>query len=210
MSLEEADSFVSTKSLPTGFWKFLVSAFIVVYFSAVYSWLFLDKIVDQRICELCKDINILDGATQHWSLFSPHVRHVIYHESATITFKDGSVKYYEFPRMEKLDHTEKFVHEKLRKVFSDCIPWPGYKQFLPDITSYLAAANQDSKNPPTIISMIMNSSSNPPPDPAHWNYRDRLPPHTDKAVTFVYTVRENDLSKKNDSPERTNPKVLDE
>ncbi|MBX9668026.1 MAG: hypothetical protein K2X93_10425 [Candidatus Obscuribacterales bacterium] len=210
MSLEQADSFVSTRTLPTGFWKILVSCFIVVYFGSVIGWLSDGWPYKEQLAVYFKDINILDGATQHWSLFSPQVRHQVYHESMTITFKDGSIKYYEFPRMEKLGEKEKFVHEKLRKVFGDCIPWEGYRHFLPDITSYLAGANQDTNNQPTLISMIFNWAENPPPDPAHWNYRNNLPAHSNKQITFTYAVRDADVSSRTGGALQNNPKVLDE
>lgn len=209
MSLDEAESHVSTKELPYGFWKLCLSSFIAIYFTSVCIWIFDEIPFRAKVAELCKDINILDGGTQHWSLFSPAVRHVIFHETATITFKDGSIKYYEFPRMTQLDQTEKFVHEKLRKIFSDCIPWTNYEQFQPDIAQFLASANRDKKNPPALVSMIFHYTNNPPPDPAHWSYRDRPPRHTDNSLTFVYAVRDKDVSLVKANSEQSNLRIVD-
>lgn len=193
LAVDEAQSFAASKPAIGGFWKVIVSSFIAIYFTSVIIWLFAEIPFQDKLAPYSHWINIADGGVQHWSLFSPSVRHVIYHETAIVSFKDGTMKLYEFPRMEKMNHWEKFKHEKLRKLFGDCIPWPGYEAFLPSVARYLAASNQDGNNQPAMITMVFNSASNPPPDPDNWNYRDRLPFHTDKLVTFLYAVRENDF-----------------
>ncbi len=194
--MDEALNFAQHKPPIIGFWKVTISTFIAIYFGSVVIWLFQEIPYQKELAPYSHWINIADAGVQHWSLFSPDVRHIIYHETALVTFKDGSMKLYEFPRMEKLNHWEKFKHEKLRKLFGDCIPWPDYKVFLPSVTQYLAFSNTNTNNPPAIVTMIFNYSENPPPDPAKWNWRDKLPFHSDKSVTFVYSVRELDLLRK--------------
>lgn len=92
-----------------------------------------------------------------------------------------------------MDLLTRFGREKLRKMFGDNIPWPGYEQFRPDIARYLARANNDPANPPKRISMIFNSITTPPPDAQHFCYRDQLPEHTKQGIYFVYDVKEQDL-----------------
>lgn len=193
LAVDEALTFASEKSPPTTIWKFVISAWISIYLLSVTFWCFAELPFQNVLAPYCRVINIADGGVQHWSLFSPEVRHRIYHETAIISFKDGAMKLYEFPRMEKMNYWEKFKHEKLRKLFSDCIPWPGYEAFLPSVTQYLAACNQNSENQPAIVTMVFNFADNPPPDPNNWNYRDKLPFHTEKFVTFLYRVRETDF-----------------
>lgn len=193
LAVDEALNFAEEKPPIEGFWKGLITSFIAIYFGSVIVWLFAEIPYQKEMAPYAHWINIADAGVQHWSLFSPDVRHIIYHETALITFKDGSLKLYEFPRMEKLNHWEKFKHEKLRKLFGDCIPWPDYRVFLPSVSQFLAFSNTDNKNPPAIVTMIFNYSENPEPDPAKWNYRDSLPFHTDKNISFVYGVRETDL-----------------
>ena len=193
LAVDEALSFATKKTPASGFWKVLTSVWITVYLASVIIWCIAELPFQKEMAPYCHWINIADGGVQHWSLFSPDVRHIIYHESAIVSFKDGTMKLYEFPRMEKMSQWEKFKHEKLRKLFSDCIPWPGYESFLPSVTQYLASSNQNSKNEPAMVTMVFNSVENPAPDPDKWNYRNRLPFHTNKYVTFMYTVRESDL-----------------
>ena len=213
LAVDEALNFAEKKPPVGGFWKALITAFISIYFGSVIVWLFAEIPFQRNLAPYAHWINIADGGVQHWSLFSPDVRHIIYHETAVITFKDGSLKMYEFPRMEKLSHWEKFKHEKLRKLFGDCIPWPDYKVFLPSVSQFLAFCNTNKDNQPAIISMIFNSSENPHPDPNNWEYRDKLPVHSEKSISFVYTVRESDLiygaSGKQQAPS-SNPRVFEQ
>jgi len=214
LAVDEAMSFAADKTPPNSFWKVVISTFITVYLSSVFIWCIAEVPFQSYLAPYCHWINIADGGVQHWSLFSPDVRHIIYHETAIVSFKDGTMKLYEFPRMEKMSQWEKFKHEKLRKLFSDCIPWPGYESFLPSVSQYLAASNQDPNNQPAMVTMVFNSAENPPPDPAKWNYRDKLPFHTDKFVTFLYGVRQSDFvvpsNQQGAQHKQSNLRILDE
>lgn len=213
-SVDKEFDFAVEKEPPSNFWKFVVSAFMFTYVASVVVWCFDEIPFKKELSPLSHWINIADGGVQHWSLFSPDVRSVIYHETALISYKDGTMKLYEFPRMQKLNDWEKFKHEKLRKLFSDNIPWPGYESFLPNIAQFLAASSQDKTNPPAMVTMVFNSTQNPKPDPDNWNYRDKLPFHNEKFVTFLYSVRENDLINKEspstpDAHKQSNLRILD-
>lgn len=205
LSVDEALHYAVHKPRLTGMWKSLLALFMLAYWLPVCFWLFRDmpsqmvnptpssplKAALEAISMKCM---IASGSTQHWSVFSPTLNHTIYHETAIITFRDGTNKIYEFPRMAKLSYFERFKHEKLRKIFGDCIPWPGYEQFLPSVARYLAQSNNDIANPPAMLIFEQNYNVNPKPDPNNWNYRDKLPWHTGKTITFVYTIRKNDLA----------------
>jgi hypothetical protein len=133
------------------------------------------------------------GWLQYWSLFCPEVRTIIYHTNALIEFQDGTIKCYEFPRHQKMDLLTRFGREKLRKLFGDNIPWPGYEQFRPAIARYLARANNDPTNPPKRISMVFNVVNTPPAAQKTFCYRDQLPEHTNQSIYFVYNVSPQDL-----------------
>lgn len=205
LSVDEALNHAACKPNLTRMWKTFLALFMLAYLLPVAFWLFRDlptEMVDPRPSSALKaaleaismKCMIASGSIQHWSVFSPTLNHTIYHETAIITFRDGANKIYEFPRMAKLSYFERFKHEKLRKVFGDCIPWPGYEQFLPSVARYLAVSNDNVTNPPAMLIFEQNYNVNPKPDPNNWNYRDKLPWHTGKHVTFVYTVRKNDLA----------------
>lgn len=120
------------------------------------------------------------GWYQNWSLFSPHVRHISYHETAIITFADGSTRIYEYPRMDQMSVVERFRREKLRKMFGDDMPWEGYSQFLPVFARHLARSSFTKENPPVQISYVFNVVETP--DPIEHGVQPRSKPlqHTDK------------------------------
>lgn len=220
LSTDEALHHGASKGKPTGIWQFVLSVFMLAYLVPVVYWLFHDmptqlleppptSELKAQLESATRKTMIAFGSSQHWSVFSPTLNHTIYHETALITFKDGATKIYEFPRMAKLSYFERFKHEKLRKIFGDCIPWPGYEQFLPSVASYLALSNNDDANPPTILVFQRNTNENPKPDPKNWNYRDKLPWHTTKDITFVYGVRRNDIEVGNLDPKRSNSRIYE-
>lgn len=109
-----------------------------------------------------------------------------------ITFADGSIKNYEFPRPQKMGQIEKFQHEKLRKLFLEYMPFPSGTQFLPDFARFVARTNADPKNPPVQIAIVFSYVDTPPPNSSN-GYRDYLPEHVYKHTLFNYRVKEEDL-----------------
>jgi hypothetical protein len=206
LTVEEALNTGVSKVAPHKSWLALLTVFILAYYVPVLFWLFRDyPTPDESIPPPqfpfkgaleanCMKAMVFFGSVQCWSVFSPLVNHKVYHETAVITYEDGASKIYEFPRMSKKSYFERFKHEKLRKIFGDCIPWPGYENFLPSVSRYLALSNCNPQNQPAMLSFVFNVSENPKPDPKNWNYRDNLPWHSDKFVNFVYGVRNEDVT----------------
>ncbi|CAN5308939.1 hypothetical protein BH11CYA1_BH11CYA1_46980 [soil metagenome] len=193
-SFREACNYSSSSGSLTSGHKALVSTFLLTFFIVVGSWLLPEWIpVKSMIVPYTGQVMLTTGWTQWWALFCPEVRDLNYHLAALIEYSDGTIKCYEFPRMEKMDLLTKFKREKLRKLFGDNISWPPYAQFRPSVSRYLARANNDPANPPERVTMFLNSTNTPPPDPEHWCYRDELPFHTRKQVLFSYEVNPNDL-----------------
>ncbi len=221
LSVEDALNYGVSKPRFSGIWKLVLTVGILFYLIPVLYWLFRDlpsksfvppasSVLKGQLERVSMRCMIACGSVQCWSVFSPNVNHTIYHETAIITFKDGTSKIYEFPRMAKLSYYERFKHEKLRKIFGDCIPWPGYEPFLPSVSQYLALSNSNSANPPIMLFLEKNHNENPKPDPKNWNYRDKLPWHTNKTMTFVYGVRKNDLISGPIDQGRTNPRIYED
>lgn len=171
-----------------------ISIYLVTFLLVVTIWLLPDWTPGKWILTpYAWPVMSAMGWVQNWSLFAPDVREVNYHCTAAIDFADGTTRYYEFPRMQKLGLWHKFRSEKMRKLFGDYMPWPGGEPFLKDIARYLAAANSDPKNPPQMVTIMTNWHGIPKPDAPKWIYRDQLPEHTDKSITFVYPVTPQDL-----------------
>lgn len=159
------------------------------YFFCVVSWISPEGTLKAILLPAISPIIYATGIGQSWSVFSPDVREANYHETALISFKDGLLKLYEFPRMQKLSYWERFRDEKYRKLFFDCMPWPDHQQFLPDFSKYVADANANIHNPPQMVSLIHHHCRTPQPDSEHWVNRSDLPEHTGLTNYYVYYVR---------------------
>ncbi|QQR58907.1 MAG: hypothetical protein IPG59_05275 [Candidatus Melainabacteria bacterium] len=176
-------------------WKKCLSAFAVFFMVVVVSWLQDESPIKEKMTPYTWPAMVFFEWVQHWSLFSPGVRNINYHETGIITFEDGSTRLYEFPNMQKMDHWERFKHEKLRKMFLDNIIWTsmGWKWAQPPVCRYLANCVADAKNQPVFVTMIWNNIPTPPPDPKNWTELTKLPQHAFKEVTIFYPVAPDDL-----------------
>lgn len=130
---------------------------------------------------------------QFWRLFGPDLRTYNFHTLVVIEFADGTLKYREVPRMEMLSVRERFIHEKLRSVFSHFLPAEVNKVFFPSVARYYARANFDADNQPVKISFYFMYHETPPPDPKNWVYRDQSPYRSKNILHFVYRVMPSDL-----------------
>lgn len=203
LSVDEALDKAPSRPKLDEFWKVILNCFFVFYLFVILTWFLDESPLRNKLIDLTWKPMAAFGWYQSWSLFSPDVRHVIYHETAVITFEDGSTKMYEFPRTSEMSQIERFRREKLRKMYGDCMPWPGYAVFLPMFARHLAYSNANPENPPKLVTFIFNMATNPPPDGPNFVMRDNLPKHTQKVLTFVYQVpeKEIDASNKMVSPE---------
>jgi hypothetical protein len=189
MSAQEAMSFSQMQEglvLPR---KLAVWAILSTYFFCVFVWDSPPGPLKTALVPIIAPLIEATSIGQGWSVFSPDVREANYHETALIKFKDGLLKLYEFPRMQKLDLLTKFRCEKYRKMFFDCMPWPDHLQFLPDFSKFVADLNSWPDNPPKSVSFLHHSCRMPQPDPSHWVNRSDFPEHTLQRTYYVYHVR---------------------
>lgn len=143
--------------------------------------------------QLLKKFEPLASATglgQNWNLFS-QTRKLNFHTSAVITFSDGSLMLYEFPRVEKFDLFKKFRRYKLRKLFYDYLPNPIGEKYRPSIANFICEAFSNKENPPDMVSFDFNYSEVSPPETL-MNTSDILEStrrHTNHSNIFVYRNR---------------------
>lgn len=57
------------------------------------------------------------GFWQYWDMFSPNPASIDFYGTATITFKDGTTKLYQYPRMYEESIPTKYVTERYRKFY---------------------------------------------------------------------------------------------
>jgi hypothetical protein len=190
-SVKQEDLDLRLKQQPLGLSRRLaIVALLFSYFTLVIIWINPGGPLPTFLMPTITPIIHTFGIGQSWSVFSPDVREANYHETALICFDDGLLKLYEFPRMQKLGYLERFRSEKFRKLFYDCMPWPDFKQFLPDFGRFVASANYCAANPPDFVALIHHSCRTPSPDVQPWINRSDLPEHTFQATYYVYKFQD--------------------
>lgn len=122
------------------------------------------------------------GLKQRWNLFAPDLTRVNQYSTCLITFEDGSLRLYEWPRVDKMSISERFTHQKLRRFVVEFWARPKNKSFWPDSASYFASAYQNQLNPPERIEFIFNYSKIR--DFKDYQRRDQLPEHYVKDTVF--------------------------
>jgi hypothetical protein len=144
--------------------KPFILMFLLWHFSGVLFWLSPDCPLKQKL--ITPFIGYLNffGMWQGWSVFE-HPRTYNEYLTASVMFKDGSQKIWEFPRMEKMGIVEKMFKEGYRRWSNDCVSDVNDSYLWPDTTRYIARLNRSYSNPPVSVSIIR-----------HWTWID--PPET--------------------------------
>lgn len=183
-------------SLPN---KICATLFIFVFFGVGFIAL-LDypdnKNPDETIVSvhrMVRPIELALGLDQNWKLFSPELRGMNFHSQAIITFRDGTMKFHEFPRVEKMEFFKKIRREKISKFLNDCFPWASNEVFLPDTARHIARGNWDPENPPATITFAYNWVDLPKFN--KFIKQDELPEQTNRYTFFSYRVQPEDLVK---------------
>jgi len=172
--------------------EFWISIFVTSYIVMIVLWLIRDSNpVLSRVVKFYGPIITVSGLEQNWALFSPKLRNFNFHNLAMITFRDGSVKLYEWPRMDRSNLIEKAQNEKFRKMFNDCMPWHSYADFHPSVARYVARANANPDNPPVRVALVYFWGVIP--DPQFGFKQGNLPEQSKFCCYYVYQVHPRDL-----------------
>jgi hypothetical protein len=143
----------------------LIMAFLVWHFSGVLLWLSPDGPLKQELIPPYLGYLNFFGLWQGWSVFE-HPRTYNEYVTALITYRDGSQKVWEFPRMEKMGIIEKMFKEGYRRWGNDCVCDKDQSYLWPDAARYIARANAHPGNPPVSVSIIRHWSWIDPPNVA--------------------------------------------
>jgi hypothetical protein len=141
----------------------LIILFLAWHFSGVLCWLSPDcPLKQQLITPFIGYLNFF-GMWQGWSVFE-HPRTYNEYLTAQVTFKDGSEKTWEFPRMEKMGVIEKMFKEGYRRWGNDCVSDTNDSYLWPDATRYVARNNRRTGNPPVSVSIVRHWTWIDPPE----------------------------------------------
>ncbi len=103
------------------------------------------------------------GLWHSWDMFSPDPQSMNFNLYAEVYFQDGSVKLWEFPRMEKLGYWERYQKERFRK-WRDRVRQDIYSSVWNDTARYIARLHNTGPNKPVRVVMVRQWEPVPPPD----------------------------------------------
>jgi hypothetical protein len=169
--------------------EFWISLFVIVYIFLSLTWLTrTSNPIIKRLVHHIGQITLVLGLDQNWSLFSPTIRDFNLHNLAIIRFRDGMIKLYEWPRMDRADWLVQARDEKYRKMFIDCMPWQPAADLLPAVSRFVARANANPDNPPVRINLCYFWSKTPLA-----TSQDNLPWQSKYHCYFIYEVQPRDI-----------------
>ncbi|MBX3153936.1 hypothetical protein KF728_27525 [Candidatus Obscuribacterales bacterium] len=140
--------------------RIIISLIIVAYFSIVLIQVSPSGEIRDRVKPYVDPIILLFGLKQRWNLFSPDIRIMNQYATCLITFKDGSIRLYEWPENRKFSFSN-IERNQLRKFVVDGVSEPHYAAYWPDTARFLARANWNVDNPPVLVEPTFNGMNVP-------------------------------------------------
>jgi hypothetical protein len=113
------------------------------------------------------------GLWHSWDMFSPDPISVINRVHAQIHYRDGSLDFWEIPRLEKLGYWERYQKERYRK-WRERLRQDAYSVTWDDAARYIARLHNNPTNPPRQIVLVREWDAIPPPrfEPGTFNMKD--------------------------------------
>jgi hypothetical protein len=164
---------------------------VLCYFLFVILWCCGQTPGLQSILPALRQVMTTAGLKQNWALFGPKTSFTNMHHLAKVRFADGTVKLYEWPRVDNVDLLKKGDYEPYSKLFTDNLPNNYGVCLRVSVARFVARANINPENQPRLITLIDVVSQIP--DAFLFYHKPVLPPHTQIRATYVYQVQEKDL-----------------
>jgi hypothetical protein len=142
-----------------------INAFIVLQLYVIVFWGMPGWNLRQALIQPVEPYVLKLGLWHSWDMFSPDPLAVNFHLEAHITYADGSVRIWEFPRMEKLGYWERYQKERFRK-WRERVRQDVYAVVWDDTARYVARLNNNNPaNPPRQVVLMRHWGPIPPPEP---------------------------------------------
>lgn len=144
-----------------------INAFIALHLYIMVFWGMPGSNFRNTFARMVEDYVIKLGLWHSWDMFSPDPLAVNFHLEAHIYFQDGTLRIWEFPRMEKLGLWERYRKERFRK-WRERVRQDLYSAIWEDTARYVARQNNDGKNPPKRVVLVRHWGPIPPPQPGDY------------------------------------------
>lgn len=168
-----------------------ISAFLLFHLVAITFWaLPLNSPLIGVVRDTVRPYILWAGLFQGWNMFAPEPMKVNGYVEALITYNDGEIHKWKFPRMEELGYTQRYFKERYRKFANEYVRMDSFAAIRPDVARRIARLNNhDPSNPPAVVLLVWYSSQIAPPGP-DGSYRS-TPLRAN--VLFTYFVKPGDL-----------------
>src|SRR5688500_7817349 len=95
-------------------WRWCLTIFILVHLHIMFFWGMPGSRFRAYMTDPVNEYVIKTGLWHSWDMFSPDPLSHIHRVHAQIHYRDGSMDFWEFPRMEKLGYLERAQKERWR------------------------------------------------------------------------------------------------
>ncbi len=172
-----------------------ISLLILWHAFALFVWLMPGNTPIVQAClGTVRPYLVTTSLVQSWQMFSPNPDNTDVFLSANITYADGSVRPYTFPRMATMDYAKRYREERWRK-FTEVSTHSVQPGLWAAAARYAARVNDTNpNNRPVSVELIRHSRQVPPPGVP-------LPPYLVSAIhtsagPFILPIRDEDLNAK--------------
>jgi hypothetical protein len=143
--------------------RFGLNAFILWNLFAVGIWLLPNSVLRQSCAELVRPYLMLTGLAQGWTMFSPNPSDVDLYIEARITYANGQVRGWNYPRMIDMGYVERYRRERFRKMI-EIANQDTSRMVWPSLARYAARRNNtDPRNRPVSVELVRHFRIVPPP-----------------------------------------------
>ena len=147
----------------SGWQRFGLNAFILWNLFAVGIWLLPNSALRQSCSELVRPYLMITGLAQGWTMFSPNPSDVDLYIEARITYADGQVRGWNYPRMIDMGYVERYRRERFRKMI-EIANQDSSRMVWPSLARYAARRNNsDPRNRPVAVELVRHFRNTPAP-----------------------------------------------
>jgi hypothetical protein len=168
--------------------RIVVSSVIVFYIAAQALWMMPSTRFRDLLFNPISPFLSYTGLWQIFAVFSPDPRSTNIYLSAVVTGADGSARYVEYPRQNRLDLWDRIRKERFRKFGLDNLYWDAHRVLWEDAARYVA--RQFRERSPVMVSLQRHWHNIPSPEQG---LGKPLPDAFETSTFFVYQVKPEDL-----------------
>lgn len=168
--------------------RWCITAFILVHLYIIVFWGLPGSRFRAYMVQPVQNYVLKSGLWHSWDMFSPDPLAMNYRIHAQVFFQDGSLKIWEFPRMEKLGYFERYRKERYRK-WRERVRQDSYSAIWDDTARYIARLHNSATNRPVRVVLVRQWEGIPAPqfEPGKATYADHQPmPENFDELKFSY------------------------